>query len=138
MGERNYLVSEAEIKEQQLFMRKVKAVTHMYDHPPLAYTHSYGCQQNVADGERINGMLAEMGYGFTDSPENADLVLYNTCAVRENAELRVFGNLGALKGEKRERPDLMIAVCGCMMQQEHMVKKLKSDLYTDSSLPPRP
>lgn len=126
MGERNYLVSEAEIKEQQLFMRKVKAVTHMYDHPPLAYTHSYGCQQNVADGERINGMLAEMGYGFTDSPENADLVLYNTCAVRENAENRVFGNIGALKHYKARKPDMIIAVCGCMVQQEHIAKRLKS------------
>ena len=57
---------------------------------PLAYTHSYGCQQNVSDGEKIEGLLAEMGYGFCDSLEKADLVLFNTCAVRENAEDRVF------------------------------------------------
>ena len=59
---------------------------------PLAFTHTYGCQQNVSDGEKLNGMLAEMGYGFADSPCGADLVLFNTCAVRENAEDRVFGN----------------------------------------------
>ena len=107
-------VSEEEIKEQRFFMQRVKAVTHMFDHVPLAYTHSYGCQQNVSDGEKINGMLSEMGYSFTDNPDEADFILYNTCAVRENAENRVFGNLGALKHLKNRNPDLVIAVCGCI------------------------
>ena len=92
---------------------------------PLAYTHTYGCQQNVSDGEMINGMLAEMGYEFTDDAKQADFILYNTCAVRENAEDRVFGNVGALKHYKRRKPGLIIALCGCMMQQEHIKEKIK-------------
>ena len=119
------LVSEEEIKEQRFFTQRVRAVTHMFDRIPLAYTHSYGCQQNVSDGEKINGMLAEMGYGFTDNPEEADFILYNTCAVRENAENRVFGNLGALKHLKNRNPDLIIAVCGCMVQQGHIADRIK-------------
>lgn len=71
-----------------------------YGDAPRAFVHTYGCQGNVADGERIKGMLAEMGYLFTDTVESADLVLYNTCAVREHAEDRVFGNVGALKIER--------------------------------------
>jgi len=113
------------MKEQQFFMKRVCAVTHMFDHVPLAYTHSYGCQQNVSDGEKINGMLYRMGYDFTDDPEKADFILYNTCAVRENAENRVFGNLGALKHLKNRNPDLIIAVCGCMVQQEHIAERIK-------------
>ncbi len=118
-------VSGEELNEQRLFEQRVRAVTHVFDHKPLAYTHTYGCQQNVADGERLNGMLAEMGFDFTDTPDNADLVLYNTCAVRENAENRVFGNVGALKHLKRRNPDMIIAVCGCMVQQEHIAARLK-------------
>ncbi len=118
-------VSPEEMKEQQFFMKRVCAVTHMFDHVPLAYTHSYGCQQNVSDGEKINGMLYRMGYDFTDDPEKADFILYNTCAVRENAENRVFGNLGALKHLKNRNPDLIIAVCGCMVQQEHIAERIK-------------
>ncbi|MDD6916457.1 MAG: tRNA (N6-isopentenyl adenosine(37)-C2)-methylthiotransferase MiaB, partial [Eubacteriales bacterium] len=76
--------------------------------------------------ERIKGMLADMGFAFCDKPDNADFILYNTCAVRENAELRVFGNLGALKNIKRKRPEVIIAVCGCMMQQEHIAARIKS------------
>ena len=113
------------MKEQQFFMKRVCAVTHMFDHVPLAYTHSYGCQQNVSDGEKINGMLYRMGYDITDDPEKADFILYNTCAVRENAENRVFGNLGALKHLKNRNPDLIIAVCGCMVQQEHIAERIK-------------
>ena len=84
-----------------------------------------GCKLNENDSEKMAGMLEKMGYEFCSSYKDADFVLYNTCAVRENAELRVFGNLGALKGEKRERPDLMIAVCGCMMQQAHIRDEIK-------------
>ena len=64
-----------------------------YDTPPLAFVHSYGCQQNVNDGERIKGVLMDIGYGLCDKPEDADLILFNTCAVREHAEQRVFGNV---------------------------------------------
>ena len=92
---------------------------------PMACVRTYGCQQNVADSERIKGMLAEMGFGFTDNPDGAALILFNTCAVREHAQDRVFGNVGALKSIKRDRPNTLIALCGCMVQQEHVAKKLK-------------
>ncbi len=92
---------------------------------PLAYVRTYGCQQNVADGEKIKGVLAQMGFSFTEEPENADFVLFNPCAVREHAEDRVFGNVGALKNIKRRNPGLLIAVCGCMTEQEHVAERLK-------------
>ncbi len=92
---------------------------------PLAYVRTYGCQQNVADGEKIKGLLAEMGFSFTEGPEDADLILFNTCAVREHAEDRVFGNIGALKHVKRRRPGTVIGVCGCMAEQSHVAQRLQ-------------
>ena len=92
---------------------------------PLAYIRTYGCQQNVADSERIKGMLHEAGYSFTETPEDADFILFNTCAVREHAEDRVFGNVGALKNLKRRHPQILIALCGCMMEQEHVAKRIR-------------
>lgn len=91
---------------------------------PLAFVRTYGCQQNVADSERIKGMLHEAGFSFTDTPKNADFILFNTCAVREHAEDRVFGNVGALKNIKRKHPSTLIALCGCMMEQEHVAKRI--------------
>lgn len=91
---------------------------------PKAYIHTYGCQQNVADSEMIKGMLSSAGYSFTDTPEDADFILFNTCAVREHAEDRVFGNVGALKNIKRRHPRILIALCGCMMEQEHIQDKI--------------
>lgn len=92
----------------------------------LAHTETYGCQQNVNDTERIRGMLSRAGFEFTENAEDADLVIYNTCAVRENAEQKVFGRLGILKHLKEEsKPDLLVAVCGCMVQQEHITEKIK-------------
>lgn len=99
---------------------------------PMAYVHSFGCQQNQSDTEKIMGMLSAMGYGFTPTPENADLVLFNTCAIRENAEVKVFGNIGAVKQYKTLRPDMVVCVCGCMVQQKHIVEKLqKSYRFVD-------
>ncbi|MCI8554018.1 MAG: tRNA (N6-isopentenyl adenosine(37)-C2)-methylthiotransferase MiaB [Clostridiales bacterium] len=95
------------------------------DSVPLACVRTYGCQQNVADSERLKGMLAGMGFGFTEKAEAADLILFNTCAVREHAEDRVFGNVGALKNLKRRRPSLVVGLCGCMVQQEHVTEKLR-------------
>ena len=92
---------------------------------PLAFVRTYGCQQNVADSEKIKGELAEMGFSFTDAETEADLILFNTCAVREHAEDRVYGNIGALKHLKRRRPSLIIAVCGCMMEQAHAAERIK-------------
>ncbi len=92
----------------------------------LAHTETYGCQQNVNDTERIRGMLAKAGFEFTDKAEEADLVIYNTCAVRGNAEQRVFGRLGILKHIKTNiNPAMTVAVCGCMVQQEHIAEKIK-------------
>lgn len=85
---------------------------------PVAYIRTYGCQQNVADSEKIKGMLEQSGFEFADEPDNADFILFNTCAVREHAEDRVFGNVGALKNLKRKHPQILIALCGCMMEQE--------------------
>lgn len=92
---------------------------------PMALVHTYGCQQNVADGEKIKGLLAEMGFSFTDKEDEADLILFNTCAVREHAEDRVFGNVGALKNVKNRNPSLIIALCGCMMEEEHVAERIK-------------
>lgn len=91
---------------------------------PKAFIHTYGCQGNVADSERIKGMLSKMGYTMTEDKEDADLILYNTCAIREHAEDRVFGNVGAIKKLKQSNPNLIIALCGCMMQQEHIRNKI--------------
>ncbi len=91
---------------------------------PKAFVHTYGCQGNVADSERIKGMLTKMGYTMTEDKEEADLILYNTCAIREHAEDRVFGNVGAIKRLKQTNPNLIIALCGCMMQQEHIREKI--------------
>ena len=108
------------------------AIAAAYDQPPLAYVRSYGCQQNVNDGEKIRGVLLDCGFGMTDSVENADLILFNTCAVREHAEQRVFGNVGALKRLKEKNPRLMIGLCGCMAQQPHIVEKVRSSYpYVD-------
>ncbi len=93
---------------------------------PLAFVHTYGCQGNVADGERISGLLEAMGFGFTQDVNEADLVLYNTCAVREHAEDRVFGNVGALKHLKRRYPDTIICLCGCMVQQEKVAERIRN------------
>ena len=92
---------------------------------PLAMVDTYGCQQNEADSEKLRGYLAEMGYGFTRDEFQADVIVVNTCAVREHAEMRVLGNVGALNHTKKSNPNQIIAVCGCMVQQEHMAEKIK-------------
>ena len=86
---------------------------------------TYGCQQNEADSERIRGYLQEMGYGFTQDEEQADVIVINTCAIREHAEQRVLGNLGALVHVKRRHPGQLICLCGCMAQEAHVAQKVK-------------
>lgn len=92
---------------------------------PRAYVKTYGCQQNVSDSEKYKGFLELMGFDFTEDPQDADLILYNTCAIRAHAEDKVLGNLGALKNLKQKKPNLIITVCGCMMEQAHVVDKIK-------------
>ena len=119
-------ISEKELLEQHEYEVKLaSAIVSKYGEKPLACVVTFGCQQNVADSEKIKGMLSEMGYGFTDEPLKAKLILFNTCAVREHAEQRVFGNVGALKQYKTENKDVIIALCGCMMQQQHIADKIK-------------
>jgi len=86
---------------------------------------TWGCQMNEEDSEKLSGMLKSMGYTATDDKNEADIIVFNTCCVRENAELKVYGNLGALKKLKKEKPDLIIAVCGCMMQQEEVAHNIE-------------
>lgn len=122
-------VDKALIERQKSFLLKLKAINNNFyintGRKPRANTETYGCQQNENDTERIRGMLAEAGYDFCDKAENADLVIYNTCAVRENAEDRVYGRLGILKHIKESRPELIIGLCGCMVQQAHIREKIK-------------
>lgn len=118
---------EEELKKQKKFSEMVKTVlASRFEEAPKAFVHTYGCQGNVADGEKIKGMLCEMGYTFTDDLTQADLVLYNTCAIREHAQDRVFGNVGALKPIKKQKKDMIIALCGCMMQQSYVAEKIKN------------
>ena len=118
-------VTREEMAAQRAFSQKVKELVAAGKRP-LAMVVTYGCQQNENDSERIKGMLAEMGYGFTEDKEAASLILFNTCAVREGAELRVLGNIGALKHLKAKKPELLIGICGCMMQQDEMIKTIQS------------
>ena len=111
--ENNYISMAAEVMA-------VRAVGEV----PLACIRTYGCQQNVADSEKIKGMLSKMGFEFTENAEEADFILFNTCAVREHAEDRVFGNVGALKNIKRKKPSVLIGLCGCMMEQKHVTDRL--------------
>ena len=115
-------ITETELPIQKEYIKKVRGILK---NKALAFVETYGCQQNFSDSERIKGMLFDMGFDFCDSPENADFILYNTCAVRENAEMRVFGNLGALKLIKRRKPNVIIAVCGCMIQQPHIAERIE-------------
>ena len=92
---------------------------------PLAFVDTYGCQQNEADSEAIRGYMELMGFGFTEDENEAELIVVNTCAVRGHAEMRVLGNVGALVHAKARNPRLIVAVCGCMVQQPHMAEKIK-------------
>lgn len=117
--------SEYEFESQVDIMDKIAARNSLLPSPPKAYVDTYGCQQNEADSERLRGMLSRMGYVFTQNEFEADVALINTCAVREHAEMRILGNVGALVHAKKARKDMIIAVCGCMVQQEHMAEKIK-------------
>ena len=102
-----------------------KLIDTKFEHIPLVNVQTFGCVQNENDSEKIRGILAQSGYGISDSFENSDVVIFNTCAIRENAELKIFGNIGKLKALKSENPDMIVAVCGCMVMQPHIVEKIK-------------
>lgn len=96
------------------------------------FIQTFGCQMNEEDSEKLSGMLKRIGYTKTEAKEEASIILFNTCCVRENAENKVYGNLGLLKKLKKNNPDLVIGICGCMMQQKGMADKiLKEFPYVD-------
>ena len=120
------VVAPGELARQAEFRAQVRRLNGERDAPPLAWVDTYGCQQNEADSELLRGMLAEMGYALTDSGENASVIVINTCAIREHAEQRVWGNIGALVHGKRRDPGQIVCVCGCMAQEPHAAARLKS------------
>ena len=125
MERKDVLVSEEDLSRQREFTGKIRDLLQEEGRRPLACVDTFGCQQNVADGQRILGMLQEMGFDFTQEPKEADVVILNTCAVREHAEKRVFGNLGALTHSKKANPRQIICVCGCMAQEPRVAKKIR-------------
>lgn len=124
MGERKQIqITTAEAKRQDDIMNQL---SHHIKGLGLKYCVStFGCQMNAHDSEKIEGMLEQIGYTKTSLEEEADFILYNTCCVRENAEMKIFGKLGYLKSLKRKKPSLLIGLCGCMMQQDIVIEKLK-------------
>ena len=118
------------IQEQDRFIEAIKEKNTrffaIHNQKPKYTIQTFGCQMNEHDSEKLCAMIEEMGYEKSVLQQECDLIIYNTCAVRENAELKVYGNLGALKNQKRKNPDLKIAVCGCMMQQPHVVEEIKT------------
>ena len=125
MKRENVLVSEDALSRQREFEAKIKEMFTAREAHPVACVDTFGCQQNVADGQKLMGMLADSGFTFTEDPKEADLVILNTCAVREHAEQRVFGNLGILTHTKKENPEQVICLCGCMAQEERVSQRVK-------------
>ena len=125
MKREDIIVPEGEFARQRDFQENVRAMFAARGAHPLARVETFGCQQNVADGQRIMGMLEAMGFAFTEDAGEADLVLLNTCAIREHAEQRVFGNLGILTHSKKENPEQVIVLCGCMAAEERVARRVK-------------
>ena len=130
MSKRNEITINTDvILKNQVYIDMIRK--NLIDNSEKQYTRkynitTYGCQMNEHDSEKLAAMLGQMGYVHTDSLEDAEMVIYNTCAVRENAELRVFGNMGWVKSLKEKNPNMILAVCGCMMQQKHIVDEIKN------------
>ena len=121
MEKREYLVPEEEMKRQEEFSAMVRELPHR---PKSYHVVTYGCQMNAHDSEKIAGMLEKMGLNASEKREEADLVIFNTCCVRENAERRALGNVTWLKEVRKQKPDMVIAVCGCMIQEPGMAETI--------------
>jgi tRNA-2-methylthio-N6-dimethylallyladenosine synthase len=120
------VIPQDEVLSQLAICDQVKGeFTDKLPTQPLAFVDTYGCQQNEADSEQLRGMLRRMGYGFTQNEQEAAIIVINTCAVREHAEMRVLGNVGALTHTKRKNPEQIICLCGCAMQEAHMAEKIR-------------
>lgn len=121
-------IPEQEPQRQQYFMAHAKEQLHILEEnlgrPLTCCINTFGCQMNARDSEKLLGILETIGYQAVET-EDADFVLYNTCTVRENANLRVYGRLGQLGARKKKHPHMMIALCGCMMQEKEVVEKIK-------------
>lgn len=112
--------------EQENYIGYVaKILPSVYENQPKACVITFGCQQNVSDSEHLKGMLCKMGYTLTEDETAADFIIFNTCAVREHAQDRVYGNIGKVKQLKKDNPKLLAAVCGCMAQQQSVADKIK-------------
>ena len=125
MNTKTTIITEAELDLQFGYCDKVSAIWRNAHRTPKAYVETYGCQQNEADSEKLRGYLVQSGYAITDTPEGADVVVMNTCAIREHANQRVFGNLGALTHTKRRHPGQKIFLCGCMAGQPTVTERIK-------------
>ena len=125
MKRQEVLIPTGEVQRQMEICRQLAQHNAEAGEQPLALVDTYGCQQNEADSEQIRGMLREMGYAFTEDTSVADVIVINTCAIREHAELRVLGNVGALTHTKRRKPNQVICLCGCSMQEPHMAEKIR-------------
>ncbi len=116
--------------DNQIYMNEIRSLSDQYEEKTgkqkRHFILTYGCQMNEHDSEKLDAMLRMMGYKPAPNKAEADLVIINTCCVRENAEFKVFGNLGQLKTLKAKNKEMIIAVCGCMMQQPHVVEAIKS------------
>ncbi len=126
MREKTTVISQEQLRQQYDFCDRIRAYWHDAGRTPAAYVETYGCQQNEADSERIRGLLCECGYDICRQAEGADVVVMNTCAIREHAEQRVFGNLGALTHTRRRHPAQKIFLCGCMAGQEVVTSRIKA------------
>ena len=125
MERSNVVIADAELQRQRDFEKKIKAMHDSRNAAPKALVDTFGCQQNVADSQHILGMLEAMGFTFTDRAEEADIIVLNTCAIRDHAEKRVFGNLGALTHTKKAHPEQIICLCGCMAQRPEVAEKVR-------------
>ena len=125
MNNKTTIIPEAELHLQFGFCDKISAIWQGIGRTPTAYVETYGCQQNEADSEKLRGYLCQSGYAIVQEAEGADVVIMNTCAIREHAEQRVFGNLGALTHTKRRHPEQKIFLCGCMAGETKVSDRIK-------------
>ena len=125
MNTKTTVISQDELQKQFACCDKIAAHWQGVGRTPTAYVETYGCQQNEADSEKLRGYLAQSGYAIVHEAEGADVVIMNTCAIREHAEQRVFGNLGALTHTKRRHPEQKIFLCGCMAGESKVSDRVK-------------
>ena len=126
MDRKQVVLPAEDTLRQREYEKKIAALHSRRGRTPLALVDTFGCQQNVADSQHIMGMLQAMGCEFTDAPEKADIIVLNTCAIRDHAEKRVFGNLGALTHTKKANPEQIICLCGCMAQRPEIAEKVRT------------